>query len=106
MPYDRFGYPIPTSKDNTRKTSRTLIALAVLVLVVVLFRVFGRRDGKEADSDTEEAAVLIRHDSLAPSYTYNGETIRWYVFIDPDTNVQYLFNDRGGCCVREGMDEG
>lgn len=45
------------------------------------------------------------HDSLAPTYTYDGECIRWYVFTDPDTSIQYLVNDRGGCCVREGVGE-
>ena len=43
---------------------------------------------------------LIKHDSLAPTYTYDGEIIRWYVLIDPDTGVQYLVNDRGGCTPR------
>lgn len=42
----------------------------------------------------------MTHDSLAPTYTYDGEVIRWYVLVDPDTDVQYLVNDRGGCCVR------
>ena len=43
----------------------------------------------------------IRHDSMGATHTYDGETIRWYVFTDPDTQIQYLVNDRGGCCVRE-----
>ena len=25
---------------------------------------------------------------------------RWYVLVDPDTDVEYLVNDRGGCCPR------
>lgn len=40
------------------------------------------------------------HDSLSPTYTHDGEIIRWYVLVDPDTGVQYLVNDRGGCCPR------
>jgi hypothetical protein len=38
--------------------------------------------------------------SLAISHTYNGEEVRWYVFVDPETSVQYLFNDRGGMYPR------
>lgn len=44
--------------------------------------------------------MLVTHDSLAPTHTYDGEVIRWYVLVDPDTQVQYLVNDRGGCCAR------
>ena len=41
------------------------------------------------------------HDSLGPTYLYDGKSvIRWYVFIDPDTGMQYLVNDRGGCTPR------
>lgn len=43
---------------------------------------------------------VTRHDSLDVNYTYDGEAIRWYVFVDPDTQVQYLVNDRGGCTPR------
>ena len=48
--------------------------------------------------ETQERTIT--HDSLAPTYTYNGDTMRWYVFVDPDTSVQYLVNDRGGCTPR------
>lgn len=41
------------------------------------------------------------HDSLGVTYTHDGEAIRWYVFADPDTGVQYLVNDRGGCVRRD-----
>lgn len=41
-----------------------------------------------------------RHDSLAPTYTYDGEIIRWYVLKDPDYGIEYLVNDRGGCYPR------
>lgn len=44
--------------------------------------------------------MLTTHGSLVPIYTYDGEVIRWYVFVDSDTEIQYLVNDRGGCCVR------
>ena len=54
----------------------------------------------EADAAEELPSHPITHDSLAPTYTYDGEVIRWYVLVDPDTDVEYLVNDRGGCCPR------
>ena len=42
----------------------------------------------------------MTHDSLAPTYTYDGEIIRWYVLQDPDYGIEYLVNDRGGCYPR------
>lgn len=53
---------------------------------------------EEPELPTHE--VLTTHDSLTPTYTYDGEIIRWYVLVDPDFGIQYLVNDRGGCCVR------
>lgn len=42
----------------------------------------------------------IRHDSLDATLTQDGTHVSWYVFIDPDTGVEYLVNDRGGCTQR------
>ena len=56
------------------------------------------------EAERREAGKMIKHDSLAPTYTHDGEIIRWYVFIDPDSSMQYLVNDRGGCCPRIGKD--
>lgn len=46
----------------------------------------------------------ITHDSMAMTYTYDGEMIRWYVMIDPDSGVRYIVNDRGGCYPRISYD--
>lgn len=58
----------------------------------------------EERSKTEVPVHKTTHDSMAVTYTYNGEMIRWYVLIDPDNGVQYLVNDRGGCCPRVSYD--
>ena len=52
------------------------------------------------EPEPEPKVHRVTHDSLAPTYTYDGEVIRWYVLEDPDYGIQYLVNDRGGCCVR------
>ena len=36
---------------------------------------------------------LIKHDSLCATYTYDGEVVRWYVFVDPDYGTQWVYND-------------
>ena len=82
---------------------------AICVSVILAFGVFAcvghlitKMDAKEQEAVAVEQAheELVRHDSLAPTYTYDGEVIRWYVLVDPDCGIQYLVNDRGGCCVR------
>lgn len=51
--------------------------------------------------EAEKLSSYKTHDSLTVNYTYNGEAIRTYVMIDPDTNIQYLVNDRGGMVRRD-----
>ncbi|MBP3885803.1 MAG: hypothetical protein J6D54_12830 [Olsenella sp.] len=76
----------------------TLLFCVVMVALLVASLWFGLSG---AGKHGKAAAVhTVTHDSLAPTYTYDGEVIRWYVLVDPDTSVQYLVNDRGGCCVR------
>ena len=74
------------------------LALGVALCAYVLVR-------QVNDAATAAPEPVIRHDSLDVTRTYNGEMIRWYVFTDPDTQVQYLVNDRGGVCVREGRED-
>ena len=80
-------------------------AAAVAVLVIVVLAAFaialwlGRKVYVPTESELRPEH-LIRHDSLTANYTYDGEAIRWYVLIDPDTGVQYLVNDRGGTYPR------
>lgn len=65
--------------------------LAAIILVLV------KQTNDAAYAGPEK---VTRHDSLDVNFTYDGEAIRWYVFIDPDTGVEYLVNDRGGCTPR------
>jgi hypothetical protein len=54
----------------------------------------------KAEKEAELPTHRVTHDSMCATYTYDGEMIRWYVMVDPDYQIQYLVNDRGGCCVR------
>lgn len=46
------------------------------------------------------ASTHITGSSLGPVYTSSGETIKVYVFVDPETDIQYLVSDRGGITPR------
>ena len=53
---------------------------------------------------TELPTQRVTHGSMCATTIYDGELIRWYVMVDPDYRIQYLANDRGGCCVRLDSD--
>lgn len=78
--------------DPVEKVDRLpFLGLVVSLLVLV---------GLAAVILTSGEAPTIRHDSLDATLTQDGAYVSWYVFIDPDTGVEYLVNDRGGCTPR------
>lgn len=101
------GYePYPRRRQKERPSAAAVVllvcVLGTILSVILLFSI--TRETAEPLPGEAPAPVeaTIKHDSLAPTYTYNGEIIRWYVFTDPDSGVQYLVNDRGGCTPRLG----
>lgn len=106
--YDRYGRRVPSDRYDKLPSDRMaygMSMIAVLVVAALMVWVVLARDAERKEAQKAPVIVGPTHDSLTVNYTYNGEAIRWYVMVDPDTNIQYLVNDRGGCCVREGMDE-
>lgn len=98
------GYdPYPRRQRERPDAGAVVFVVCVigLVLSLVLLALIGTRE-RQAEELPDEAPVTakVTHDSLAPTYTYDGEIIRTYVFTDPDTGVEYLVNDRGGCTPR------
>lgn len=92
--------PYETPRDVARAESRArglwVVVCALMVAVIVACLTYGALNVGQDGLPT----ATITHDSLTASHTYDGEAIRWYVMIDPDTDIQYLVNDRGGCCPR------
>ena len=78
-----------------------LVAITMVALLTI-WAVWARGEAaKMHEADSEALPVhRVTHDSMTVTYTHDGEMIRWYVMTDPDYGVQYLVNDRGGCCVR------
>lgn len=78
-----------------------LVCILGTILSVILLASITRETSEPLpDEAPAPAGATIKHDSLAPIYTYDGEIIRTYVFTDPEKGVQYLVNDRGGMTPR------
>lgn len=90
------------------RTPLVIYVMAILVIATVMaFAVtaMGSMESQQAEvteTHDEAPAPKITHDSLAPTYTYDGDIIRTYVFTDPDSGVQYLVTDKGGITPRLG----
>ena len=98
----------PTPREPRLRPSRLAVGLVCVLLIGLLgwwaWRAYSERVAAEVDAEPEPPVHRVTHDSMTVTYTYDGEMIRWYVMIDPDSGVQYLVNDRGGCCPRLGYD--
>lgn len=105
--YDFYGNP--TNPQRRRSGGPASVALGLVVCaalaVACLFIVFVVNRAKpRAETQQQEQQAKPKgptHDSMTVTYTYDGEAIRYYVMTDPDTQRQYIVNDRGGMCLRE-----
>lgn len=102
--YDRNGRRVPAPRHDVVPSNGATVALIIVAIVLIIgagvWAWLGQREIVEASKATK-SDVLVTHDSMTAIHTYNGEIIRFYVMTDPDTNIQYVVNDRGGMCVRE-----
>lgn len=96
----------PTPREPRRVPSRLAVGLVCMVFIGLLgWWAWCAYAGTVAEeTEPELPAHRVTHDSMTVTYTYDGEMIRWYVMVDPDSGVQYLVNDRGGCCPRLSYD--
>ena len=99
MKRNSYGRPTPRERREVPSDATVTLFVLVMALVVILGVWWGI---SHTTPTTTKSTPKVTHDSLAPTYTYDGDTIRWYVFTDPDNGVQYLVNDRGGCTPRLG----
>ena len=101
MPYDEFGRPVERRRTRYRERTmtpwQTVVAAIVLVTITIVVAWWCTKRPKANDT----AKRGPTHDSMCVTYTYDGQMIRYYVMTDPDTQRQYIVNDRGGMCLRE-----
>ena len=107
--YDEKGRRVPAPRHDTIPSRGMLVGVGIAIVSIFLvisiaLLVHRDREAQEMEEyEQEKAAKLVTHDSMTAIHTYDGETIRFYVMTDPDTQIQYIVNDRGGMCVREGL---
>lgn len=66
------------------------IVAIILLALLIFFSVCGSLAG----------ADLPKQDSLTATYTAEGDAIKLYVIIDPDSGIEYLVSDHGGITPR------
>lgn len=86
------SYHTPTPRQSRDLPPAWLVIFFAAICLAVLGAIL-QLTGREEVADASDEKPTITHDSLTPTYTYDGEIIRWYVLVDPDEGVQYLYND-------------
>ena len=92
------GRPTPREPEPRPSGCAVILVAALLVSILAMVLWLGS-EFLEVPTEAEQRPNPT-HDSMTVSWTHDGEAIRWYVMIDPDTGIQYVVNDRGGCCSR------
>lgn len=92
-------YVTPREREQ-RLNARGTIAVCAVVLIMFVLSIATVMHLVRTDTPTDSPTKFDMHDSMTVTRTFDGEKIRWYVMTDPDTQVQYVVNDRGGCCPR------
>ena len=84
----------PTPREKRRLPSdRATIAFLLIVIAVLSFLIArGLAQGQTGKMQAGQEHK-ITHDSLCATYTYDGEVVRWYVFVDPEYGTQWVYND-------------
>ena len=81
-------------------TMACIVVIVLMALCAWLGMAIATAVRSETTVEASAPAGAMAYDSLAPTYTFDGEIIRWYVLQDPDYGIEYLVNDRGGCHPR------
>lgn len=104
--YDASGRRVPAPRHDYVPSNATTVVVALIAVALIMgFAAWAYTSSLEATNDAGvQSERPITHDSMTIVHTYDGEEIRFYVMTDPDTGVQYIVNDHGGMCSREGID--
>lgn len=95
----------PTNRELVWPSPSELLKFVCKVFILILLCVcvtlgIVRYEESRAQAESELARKPT-HDSLQISYTNDPDVqVTWYVFKDPDTDREYLFNNVGGVTER------
>lgn len=78
---------------NNLGMSLLLVLMMALTLAGVVYVCLG--------SIGRSSAELPRMEPLTATFTAEGDSIKAYVLVDPDTGIQYLVSDHGGITLRQ-----
>ena len=77
-----------------RNTSIGGFIVAIILLALLIAFSIAGSTVKPAGAD------LPKQDSLTATFTAEGDAIKLYVIIDPDSGIEYLVSDHGGITPR------
>lgn len=82
----------PTRRRDKKEPDGVIPIFVVLIIILLGSLAWGvtHQPPTEAELRPEHK---ITHDSLCATYTYDGEVVRWYVFVDPEYGTQWIYND-------------
>jgi hypothetical protein len=101
--YDERGFRVPAPRKDSTEPKGLILGVGIAIVATLLAMAIALHVYRQETKKPVEHRVT--HDSMCAVHTYDGETIRFYVMTDPDTQIQYIVNDRGGMCVRESASD-
>lgn len=79
----------PVYRPSVAAVTLTVLLIGSMLSTILYFALFAEgRDGYKKSNQ-----VGRTHDSMCATYTYDGDLVRWYVMVDPDSGAQYVYND-------------
>lgn len=87
------GRPTPREPEPRPSGCAVILVAALLVSILAMVLWLGSEFLEVPTEAEQRPEHVITHDSMCATYTYDGEVVRWYVMVDPDTGAQYVYND-------------
>lgn len=86
------GRPTPRRQQRRPNDKATAFVCLLIIALLGLLTWWGLTSTMPTEAEqTQEHKIT--HDSLCATFTYDGEVVRWYVFVDPEYGTQWIYND-------------
>lgn len=84
--------PTPRGRREVPSNAATIAFCLLMIALIAFAATWGMTHTLPTEAE-QRPVHKITHDSLCATYTYDGEVVRWYVFVDPDYGTQWVYND-------------